>query len=227
MMLNRWIALVLIAVISSTFAAEDEAYKIKKKEFKKQVEYIALVPVQAPAWMKLPPETASAIEADISKRLSKKGYRLLSPDEYNSIRQTMELQVGGIKNTDGTVDRAKLAAVTEHAYRELMFRHDVDAVASIRVRTVGAPFYKDRAEWDGTTQKVKHKGRSNVEGTLHASSIEVSIYDRQENLLYSDRGGIELQMWRDGQALKKLPVNELFQDDKRVKKAVDKAMDDF
>lgn len=208
-------------------AADVEAFQIKKKDFKKQVETIALLPVSSPAWMKMPAATAQAIEADISKRLKKKGYELLPPSVYQSIADTMQQQVGGFKQADGSVDEARVAAVNEHAYRELLYQHDVDAILAIRVRQVAAPFYKDKAEWDNAKQKVRHKGRSNVQGNIGATSVELIIFDRQEKLLFLNRGGIELLMWRNQQKFENLPTEELFQEEKRVRKAVDYAMDPF
>lgn len=216
-------------------AAKVDAYKIKKKDFKKQVETIALAPPEALQQLSLPPATGRLIEQEISRVLSRKGYTVLPSSVFQKIRDTMKQQVGGYKLPDGSDDLEKMRAVREHSHRELLFQHPVDAVLGIHVRLVAAPFEKDKASWDGITQKVQKSdnslydlmGGGKYSGNIGAASLRLSFWDRDENLLYSHAGGIELVMMRNGKLLEPLPTAGLLKDEKRIKSSVKIALKPF
>lgn len=216
-------------------AAKDEAYKIKKKEFKKQIETIALAPPEALQQLTLPPGSGILIEQEISRALSRKGFTVLPSSVLQTIRDTMKQQVGGYKQPDGSDDLDKMRAVREHSLRELLFQHPVDAVLGIHVRLVAAPFENDKAKWDGITQKVQKSdnslydlmGGGKYSGNIGAASLRLSFWDRSENLLYSHAGGIELVMMRNGKRLEPLPTAGLLKDEKRIKSSVKIALKPF
>jgi len=86
----------------------------------------------------------------------------------------------------------------------------VDGVVGLPIELVGAPFTNDKAEWHGTTQNIQHSGDGLAKfitgqkytGSIAASLLKVTIWDRKETLLYSWAGGIEVLMQREGQSLK-------------------------
>lgn len=238
-MIKSCLALLLISCCALTssplYAASDDAYKINKRDFNKQVETIALAPPEAPDWMNMPDRVKTAIEQQITKALSRKGFKVLPSSELQKIRDTMQQQVGGYQQPDGTPDPDKILAVREHSLRELLFRHPVDAVLGINIRLVAAPFENDKAEWDEITQKVQKTDDSlydlmtggKYSGNIGASSLRLSVWDRSENLLYSNAGGIELVMKRNGKKLLQLPAEQLFLDEKRIQSAVKIALKPF
>lgn len=239
--MNKRFLLILIAggiffLATVAEAAKNDAYKINKKDFKKQIETIALAAPDAPEWMNLSPQAVATIEQGISRALSRKGYTVLPSSVLQKIRSTMEQQVGGYMLADGeTPDLEKMRVVREHSLRELFFQHPVDAVLGIRIKLVSAPFAKDKANWDQVSQKVQKSdnalydlmGDGEYTGNIGASSLRLSFWDRRDNLLYSHAGGVELIMMRNGKRLERLSAEQLFKDEKRIKSAVKIALKPF
>ena len=103
---------------------------------------------------------------------------------------------------------------------------------SVQVLAVAAPFLKDKAEWHGTSQKIQHSGDGFMKmlsgksygGNIAASSIRIVISDRKGKPIYNWSGGIEIMMQREGESLKQLPAENLWQDEKRVRKAAQYAV---
>ncbi len=106
-------------------------------------------------------------------------------------------------------------------------RYQMDAFAEISLRLVRATFSEDRAEWDGIKQRVEHSGDGfslfgsrNYQGTIAAASFQLAIYSLNDDLLFINRGGLEVLQQRQGAKLEVLPMNTLFQDEKKLRKAV-------
>ncbi|MCZ6643566.1 MAG: hypothetical protein O7F71_18485 [Gammaproteobacteria bacterium] len=218
----------LICTTSATFAA-DSPYLIDKRTFKKTIKTLALAPAEASKTLAMPENIGYMLETEVANRLERMGYELIAVDNYRNIRDRMERQVGGYAVTGSeALDADKMAAVREHAFREMLFRHDMDALVTIQVRHIGAPFENNKANWDGVDQKISTKtggigelfGKGKYSGTTGASSLQISIYDRSDELLFSARGGIEVVMQLDGQSLAALPTEQLFLDEKRLLKSV-------
>jgi hypothetical protein len=231
----------LVLCMLATFVLAGHAESTKdaflgasKKELKKEYSYLAIAPLEVPAALKISDETRSTIEAEVIKRLEKEGFRILPPSAMQAIRDTMR-ELVGLTGEPGESDLEKLSAVRDHSYRELLLTHDIDAVVALRVRVVAAPFSNDKAEWHNTSQKIKHQGDGlmkfisgkSYSGTIAASSLQISIWDRSENPLYSWNGGIEVLMQRNGKALEYMPENAFWQDEKRIMKAIKLALKPF
>lgn len=223
----------LILVVPDTFAAstKDAFIGIKKKTLKKEYTYLAVAPLDAAPALKMPNTIRQQMETAIVERLEKEGFKVLAPDVMRNIREHMKTLVGLGDNSDQK-DTAKAEAVRDHSYRELMYRHPVNGIVSIRVLPVSAPFMNDKAEWHGTSQKIKHRGDGLMKfitgksygGNIAASSLKVAIWDRQENLLFSWAGGIEVLMQRNAKSLEPIPASQYWQDEKRIRNAVKLAL---
>lgn len=226
---SLWVGLILIfaTTFSGAQSSKEAFVGIKKSALKKEHQYLAIAPLDTAPDLKMPDAVRILIEQEVVKRLEKEGFKILPPQVMLEIRQQMKDLVG-LNDQVSKEDSQKIAAVLDHSYRELMLRHKIDGVVSLRVRAVGAPFMNDKAEWDGASQKIKHKGDGlmkfiagkNYGGTIAATSLKVSIWDRRETLLYSWAGGIEVLMQRNAKALEYVPVSEFWQDEKRIKNAV-------
>jgi hypothetical protein len=202
-------------------AADPSPYLISRDEFRRDVKVIALMPVEAPAWMELPAAAAARIDRAIANRLTKEKYALLPATTYARIQEKM------LSHIDDPTDARQRSAATEHSLRELLLRHRFDAFLQPRVVRVDAAYESDRSEWDGTKQSVKHKGGGKFSGKVAASSIEITIADRSQRPLFRGYGGIEVLMHRVDKQLIPLPSSDLFQDDKRIDKAVTIALDEL
>lgn len=216
----------LTTLSPSTLGAEKyDPYFVDKRTLKKEYKRIALAPIESPSSLAMPESAKQIIEAQITKRLKKRGYTVIPSTVLKDIRKTMIDQVGGLTDAKtGEVNAAKVDAVREHALRELWLTQDFDALAHARVEILEAPIENDKAEWDGTKQKVKKKGRLSYSAKIAASSVSFSIYDVREKPLYVNYGGLELLVERIEQEFHPLDTSEYFQDEKRILKAVDIAL---
>ncbi|MCB1661705.1 MAG: hypothetical protein KDI24_13595 [Pseudomonadales bacterium] len=228
------ITLLSFTVTGHTASTKDAFIGINEKTLKKEYRYLAVAPLEVAAALKIPDATRTSIESEIINQLEKEGFKILPPKVIQDIRDHMR-QLVGLNDVTEENDVEKLAAVLDHSYRELLLQHNIDGVVALRIRTVGAPFANDKAEWHGTKQKIKHKGDGlmtfitgkNYSGTIAASSLQISIWDRRENPLYSWNGGIEVLMQRNGKNLEYMPENQFWQDEKRIKKAIKLALKPF
>ncbi|MDX1406206.1 MAG: hypothetical protein R3192_16830 [Woeseiaceae bacterium] len=216
----------LLLVGVSASAADDDPFLIDKRQFKKQFKTIALAPVDADGALQMPDSVAQVIEQEVTRHLQKRGYTVIPTSVLAEIRKTMEQQVGGFTDPEtGQVDMAKMQAVRTHAFRELWFQHNFDALATIRVAVTRAPFENDRAEWDGVRQKVQAEGRNRgYSGNIAASSVSFAVYDHTEKLMYVNYGGLEVLQHREEAQLLPIPAENYFADEKLVRKATQIAM---
>ncbi len=220
-----WLATAMLAA-GSLQAADDSPYLIEKKVFKKSIRKIALTPLDTPALFALTDEQVAMIEAEMVERLEKKKFDIVPIDTYRQLRDTMIAQIGGLEGANGALDNERVLAVWDHARREMFFRHDVDAIATISMRPVSAPFEKDRAEWDGIKQKIQSKGRGSFSGNIAAASLQLHFTNRDGELAYLARGGVSVLQRREGAKLVEA-MDGVFSDDKRLNKAVRLVVDEL
>lgn len=220
--MNRALAgLVVAALLACTAAADEEPFKVGKREFQKTFKVIALTPPEAEGHLHLSDAASAMLEEEVAARLEKRGYTVMPSRVLAGIRAEMTAQVGGATDPKtGQPDAAKQSAVREHAFRELWFRHQIDAVAVIRIRIFSVPVESDRLEWDGTQQKLENEGKSiQYKANASVSSVVVGIYDAKEAPLYVNYGGLEPLVRRVGDQLQPRPVDQLLIDEKRIRKA--------
>ena len=208
-------------VLPAAAADKDSPFFIDKRDFKKQYKTIALGPVDADPMLQIPDSVRAIIEEEVTRHLQKRGYTVLPTSVVGDIRKTMEAQVGGFEDPEtGRIDMAKMQAVRDHAYRELWFRHQLNAVATIRVSASSVPVENDNVKWDGTKQAVERDGRrKNYTGQIFVSSVSFAVYDQTNKLMYLNYGGLEVLMRRSGEQLVPLPPEQYFTDEKRIRKA--------
>lgn len=220
-------AALCIAVSPVALAADKyNPYIIGKGTLRKEYKRIALAPVEAGASLNMPDSAKQMLEAQVTKHLEKRGYTVIPSSVLGDLRRTMIDQVGGLEDLNTSeVDAEKVAAVRSHSWRELWYRHDFDAVATVRVGIIQAPVENDKAEWDGTSQKVQKKGgRLKYTASVAASTVTLSIYGHSEQPLFINYGGLEVLMMRVKTEFHPLDSNEFFQDEKRLRKAMSIAL---
>jgi hypothetical protein len=225
--LLAFIAALGIAASPITPAAEKyDPYSIDKRTFKNEYQRIALAPIEAGAALDMPDPAKQMIEEEITKHLEKRGFTVIPSAVLADIRKTMIDQVGGLSDpATGETDMEKVMAVHSHSLRELWYRHDFDALGAIRIQIIQAPIENDKAEWDGTSQKIKKKGGGlKYTASVAASSVTFSIYDASEQPLYVNYGGLEVLMMRVKQEFQPLDSSEYFKDEKRIRKAAQVAI---
>jgi hypothetical protein len=221
------IAVLALIAIPSIAADGDSPFMIDKREFKKQYKTIALAPVDAVATLKMPDSVARMIEEEVTRHLQKRGYTVLPSTVLGGIRATMAAQIGGVDDpATGQVDPTKYNAVKTHAFRELWFQHEFDAIATIGIDVLKTHFEKDRAEWDGAKQKIENKGRNRgYAGDIVVTSVSIAVFDRTNKLKYQNYGGLEVLQTRVDAQLVPIPAESFFSDEKRIRQAAQIAMD--
>lgn len=223
----RYLLSVLLVVVSlPVFAADKyDPFVVPKKEFKQQFKTIALAPIDAAEYLEMPDSAKAIIEAEVTEHLQKRGYTVIPSSVLAGIRKRMEEQVGGFTDAEtGETDLAKVQAVRAHAFRELWFKEQLDAVATIRVQVHQVPFENDRVEWAGVKQKVEHTGRGKYGGNIAVSSISFAVYDETDRMAYLNYGGLEVLQMRQDESLIPLEASQFFLDEKRILKATEIAL---
>jgi hypothetical protein len=201
----------------------------KEKNFRKSFEQLAMLPIQAAPVASMPNHIKELIRDEVVEILEDEDFVILPETEATTIRQQLADLYTEPDNP------AHKAAIEEHAARELLYRHPVDGAVSVQVLAIAAPFANDKAEWDGTSQKMEHKGDGffgtvmgkDYGGHVAASTIRIEVTDRSGRVAYRWAGGIEVMMSRNGTTLEPLPTEQLWQSEKRVKKAVAYALKPF
>ncbi len=216
---------IVTAPLSHT-AEKYDPFSADKRTFKKEYQRIALAPVEAAAALEMPDSAKQMIEEEITRHLEKRGYTVIPSTVLKDIRRTMVEQVGGLADpTTGELDMDKVMAVHRHSLRELWYRHDFDALATARIGMVQAEIENDKAEWDGTSQKLKKEGGGlKYTASAAASTLTFSIFDETEQPVFVNYGGLEVLVMRVKQQLQPLDSSEYFHDEKRVRKAAQLAL---
>jgi hypothetical protein len=219
------LAAALIAT-GATAAEDDPPFKIDKREFEKNIKSIALAPTESDPYLPLSEAVKAMLEQEVRARLEKRGYQVLPSTVLAGIRAEMTAQVGGAQGPEsGQPDGAALSAVREHAFRELWFRHPIDAIAIPRVRVFSMPMESDRVEWHGAEQSLEHTGKKvEYAANVSVSSVVVAIFDSKDAPLYVGYGGLEPLMRREGEQLQPLPVEQLLRDEEKIRKATQMAV---
>ena len=220
------IALIMLAVPIQAANSNDAYFGVKKKHFKNQFNYLAVMPLVSAPTVALPDSMKQLITQEVLKKLSKSKFKILEPQQIQIIQD----QFTNLYSAEE--QKANISLIGDHTVRELFFRHPVDGLVSIQVLAVAAPFVKDKAEWAGTSQKVKHSGDGflaavtgkSFSGYVVASAIRIVISDRAGNPVYNWSGGVEVMMRRNGKKFEALPKDSLWQNEKRVLKAIKYAM---
>ncbi len=216
--------LIIVFVSGPAAAADDSPFRVDEKQFQRQIKHVALAPLNVVAYFDLAEATQRELEAEATAILTKKKFDVLPVDVYRAIRDTMIDRVGGIRDAKGDYYPQRVAVVWDHSKRELLFRNAVDGIVTVSIAIVQATFQNDRAEWDGVKQKVKSKGGGKYGGPISAASVRVAVVDRQDRVLFSNGGGIELLQERVGGQLHPVPKEGLLKDNRQLMQALEIAL---
>ncbi len=210
-------------------AQEEEPFKVDRRSFDDVYPVIALAPIDATPYLQMSDEVAAIIEEELIDRLERQKYTVIPSARLAAIRAKMTEQVGGlIDPATGETDPAREQAVRDHAFRELWFTEDFDALAIAQVSILQVPIENDRAEWDGVEQRIEREGRSrNYTANVSVTSLTLGIYDAANKPVYVWYGGLEPLMYRDREQLVPLDPSQLFQDEDKIREAVEIATDPF
>ena len=224
----------LLASACAKGVKEEEVapFLVDKKQVKQDVDVIAVAPVAIPDGL----PDAESIEAwfngELEAKLHEGRFSLLFPAEYVKYWDEAVEAVGGITDPDtGERDHAMVAAAMKNVLDRLEFTPHVDGLFVGTVKVVEAPFAGGSAYWDGTKQSIKTGNpmkefmAGSPDGKVGALSLKVTLFDIDNNVLYERGGGIEVLSKMSGREFQLVPRNELLKDQKRMQKAVERALD--
>ena len=216
----------LAFLVPCVAVGDDDPYRVSKRDFRKTYRTIAISPADADTFLTLTDATRAMLEEEIVARFKKRGYTVVPSDVLASLRAEMAALAGPVVDAaTGETNLAKQQAIREHAYRELWFRHDIDAVVTIRIAVYNVPMQNDVVEWDNVKQRIAYEGRGKkYSANINVSSVLLTIYDATGEPLYVHYGGLEPIMRRQGEQLNPIAPEELLLDEKKIRKAAQLAV---
>ena len=223
------LALGLLAGDVAYAQSKKDAFLVDRRSFKKTYPVIALAPVDADPYLQMPPHVAAIIEEEITARLQKEKFTVIPSSVLGNIRSIMEERVGGTTDAEsGALILPRARAVREHAFRELWFREQFDALAIVRVAVTTVPMESDRVEWDGAKRRLETEGRrKKYSANVAVTSVTLALYDESNTPIYTWHGGLEPIMYRQEEQLQPLPVEKLFQNEDWIREAAESTVDPF
>lgn len=219
-------AAILITTATQAQKLSDAFIDTKERAFRKEFEHLAMMPVAVAPAAAVPDAIQKLISDEVLEILTDEDFDILDPQVAEAIQDKFVGLYPASTSGDSKV------AIAEHAVREVFFQHPVEGLVFVNVLAVAAPFRDDKAEWGGTSQKIEHKGDgffgsimgNDYGGHIAASAVRIGIVDRSGKTVYLWSGGVEVMMQRNGEKLEPLPVESLWQNEKRVIKAVKYAL---
>jgi hypothetical protein len=203
-----------------------------------QCKLVGLLPVPRPTLHGADPEASARIEAAVTRALEQAGLTVAPPDSFTTAYDRFNRAVGGIYDPMlGTVRRDAFAGVNANAIREYVAKEQLDCIAVARAVEAKASIQDNTATWDGAVEYVDGQAKggltrvltgsaNNGTGFLSAISIAVQLQTREGKVLYSYRGGVQLENYLDRQHgneasdILVVPRAQLLLDDRRIERAV-------
>ncbi len=203
-----------------------------------QCKLVGLLPLPRPTLPGADPEASARLETAVRRGLEQAGLTVAPPDAFNAAYDRFNSAVGGIYDPMlGTLRKDAFAGVYTNAIREYVTREQLDCIAVARAVEAKARIQDNMAVWDGAAEYVDGQpkggltrmltGSSNTGmGSLGAISVALQLQTRDGKVLYSYRGGIQLENYLDRQHGNEdsdflvVPRGQLLLDDRRIERAV-------
>lgn len=146
-------------------------------------------------------------------------------------------KLGGLYDPlTGKRDEARVTEARKGVFRTLPVTPAPDALMYLVLRRVTVDHDYGDVAWDGVTQNALTLGPVKKgfltgsslpalgKGTIHASSLSVTLRDAEDRILYSSRGGLQLVQQLKNKEPVSLAPAELFKDPSRFQPAVHVAL---
>ena len=226
-------SLAIAACASGPKVVEDtDPWQVNKKDFLRYAKVIALADVYLPGGMPEPEPIKQNFSDLIETRLREAGFTVVRPQQYERNWNRIVEELGGVEDTLAIGQNPrKIALAMGRTLEELEAGFDLDAVLVPSVVVVEAPFAGGRAAWDGAIQSIKSGGAvknffaGSPEGTLDALSLSVTLVSPHGNTYFEHAGGIEVLRKLEGKEFVLVPRSELFTDQERIEKSVERALE--
>ncbi len=230
----------LVSLTSCATAPPYDPFRIDASEFSRRVTTIAVAPLKVFVSVDNPESVRSEFESLIVANLDASGFATVPSSQYEEVRNEVAARLGGIYDpVSGKADDSKLRALHTQVVQKLSTVANADAILYQVIRSVTAHWARNRANWDGTSEATTSREgiigalfAPDAAGTIPALSLVVTIKDIDGNVLYVDRGGIQLLAKLEpkgsfifgGHDFTGVPRHSLFTDSARSAKAVEIAL---
>lgn len=218
-----------------------DPWLVPQERFSATVRTIALVSTDLPEDLEDPDPAQATFDSLLAAELRAAGFNVVGPAVTREIWGRLVDSVGGYYDPfTGRKDTTKYHPVRRAWSRILSETHGADAALFPAIIVVDARVVDWKATWDGTSQTVEPWGRvlldmlgavaSGLSGTepphrgertTPAFSLEVQVERLDGEVMYVNRGGIEVWARPGG---RRVPRRALFQDMERNVKAVRAAL---
>ena len=242
----RVVAGPICAVVAALMAAgcgrnRYDPWLVPEEQFAATVRTIALVSTEMPEDLEDPDPAQATFDSLLAAELRAAGFIVVTPAVTREIWGRLVDSVGGYYDPfTGRKDTTKYHPVRRAWRRILRETHGADVALFPGIIVVDARVVDWKATWDGTSQTVEPWGKVVLrvlgavanglagteppdpgERTTPAFSLEVQIEHLDGEVMYVNRGGIEVWARPGGQ---RVPRSALFQDMERNVKAVRAAL---
>jgi hypothetical protein len=198
---------------------------------------VGLLPARPPAGIVVHSGVKAQLESAVAEALRKAGIEVVGHETYDASFERLSRQLGGLYDpTTGTAKTEQLRAAFDNARREFVEKEHLDAYVVVAIALEKAPFTRDFARWDGALERsdgrlppsfieaMKNPGTSS--GTLPAYSLVLQLANPENKVVFGRKGGLQLASYfdpahtKDGAEFLPVPGDSLFQDTKRIERAV-------
>ena len=198
-----------------------------------QVKTVALMPMQQLSDVPGSDEITARYEQMTQSKLEEAGYQVVPPQKYADLLKQAKSEQGQLFDpTTGQPDRSKIQIAYSNAMERFKAQFPYDACAYIRIIPVKVNWGANVAEWDGVSEPtsgetgfVAAMNIGNMQGTIGALSFAVDIYDRNDVVYFSHRGGIQLLAHYKKQQFVSVPKDQLLTNPSNDAQAVSIALD--
>lgn len=207
-------------------------FKISREEVISKVKTIGVMPIQIMIEGESLEAKKKEFENEIILQLEEKGYKVITPNQYEAIYEPLRESMGAIYDPNtGKLLEEKTKVLQEHAKREYLSYYDVDAILHSGVILVTASWYRNTATWHGTTEATTGKEgfwanftAPSAYGKIPALSFAVSLQNTNGEEYFTNFGGIQLVQQLSGGNFINVPQYQILADSSKNLNAVAIAM---
>lgn len=230
------LGIILALAVQGCAKAKYDPWIAPEALFFGSVRTIALAPVVTPQDLDDSEPVAAMFDSLLSAMLQAAGFRVVGRSVVAKVwKRGIDSAGGYFDPRTGHEDTTRRNALRRYLSSRLRVEHEADAILFPSIMVVSAEFSEWKAKWDGASQGIESVGGTLLRGlfgfwrrgTTTALSLSVQIESVDGDVLFINRGGIEV--WgRPGGGLKgglrRVPRNELFDEPERNAKAVQIAL---
>ena len=238
MMLScRPLALAAVAAVAFIGCAAQKApprdpFSVPREQILQNIRTVALTEISLPDNIIDPEAVKKEFQGLIRATLEAGGFSTIPQHQFESRWKAAVAEAGGIYDpVTGQLKEELAKQLRRKVYTSLRSELGADGVLVARIVPVAAGFKSGKARWDGAWQ-VFQPGAATTEpllgywttGSVPALSLQVWLWDVDENVVYSNAGGIEVTSTMSFGRFLDVPAKNLLKDSVRNSQSVGLAL---